>query len=356
AGGNPFHHHQDLNRLLAAWQRPATVVVHDVWWTATARHADIVLPATTTLERNDIAASSRDRYIVAMHQAVPARGLARNDHDIFRDLAGSLGVEAAFTEGLDEMGWLRRMYGIFSTAASARGVPVPDFDQFWAAGYIEMPDLGGVVPLSAFRADPKANRLETPSGKIELFSTMIAGFEYPECPGHPIWLEPKEWLGPAHTDEFPLHLISNQPRNRLHSQLGMTRLSRRANVAGREPLRMNPEDAAARDIKEGDLVLVYNHRGRMLAGAHLDAGIRNNVVQVATGAWYDPERPGEIGALDKHGNPNVLTGDRCTSRLGQGPAAHSALVQVTKWDGPVPEVTAFDPPEFEPPGGRGTVS
>jgi biotin/methionine sulfoxide reductase len=59
AGGNPFHHHQDLNRLRRAWRRPETIIVHEPWWTATARHADIVLPATTSLERNDIGGSPR---------------------------------------------------------------------------------------------------------------------------------------------------------------------------------------------------------------------------------------------------------------------------------------------------------
>lgn len=60
-GGNPFHHHQQINRLLSAWQRPETIVVNEIYWTATARYADIVLPATTGLQRNDIGGSSRDR-------------------------------------------------------------------------------------------------------------------------------------------------------------------------------------------------------------------------------------------------------------------------------------------------------
>jgi biotin/methionine sulfoxide reductase len=67
-------------------------------------------------------------------------------------------------------------------------------------------------------------------------------------------------------------------------------------------------------------------------------------VQIATGAWYDPLERGVIGSLDKHGNPNVLTPDRPSSRLGQGCAAQSTLVQVERWEGPAPEITAFDPP------------
>src|SRR5262249_29873810 len=105
AGGNPCNHHRDLNRLQRAWQKPQTVVVHETWWTATARHADIVLPATTPLERNDIGGSSRDPFILAMHRAIDPIGEAKNDFEIFRSLAQRLGYERAFTEGREEMGW-----------------------------------------------------------------------------------------------------------------------------------------------------------------------------------------------------------------------------------------------------------
>ena len=110
AGGNPFHHHQDINRLRRAWQRPETIIVHEPWWTATARHADIVLPATTTLERNDIGAAHRDAYVIAMQQAIEPVGEAKSDFAIFTELARRLGCEAAYTEGRDEMDWLRHLY------------------------------------------------------------------------------------------------------------------------------------------------------------------------------------------------------------------------------------------------------
>lgn len=109
-GGNPFHHHQDLNRLLRAWQRPETIVVHEIWWTASARHADVVLPATTTLERNDLGANVEDRFLIAMQQAIPPVGQARNDYDILADLAGRLGVGKEFSEERGEMDWLRHLY------------------------------------------------------------------------------------------------------------------------------------------------------------------------------------------------------------------------------------------------------
>src|SRR5690349_14319909 len=105
AGGNPFHHHQDTNKIRAGFRRPETIIVHEPWWTATARHADIVLPATTTLERNDIGAAHRDSYLLAMQQAIAPVGEARSDYAIFSALAQRVGCDAAYTEGRSEMEW-----------------------------------------------------------------------------------------------------------------------------------------------------------------------------------------------------------------------------------------------------------
>jgi biotin/methionine sulfoxide reductase len=110
AGGNPFHHHQDTNRLRRDWRKPETIIVHEPWWTATARHADIVLPTTTTLERNDIGAAHRDRYVVAMQQAIAPVGQAQSDFAVFSELSRRLGCEAAYTAGRDEIEWLRHLY------------------------------------------------------------------------------------------------------------------------------------------------------------------------------------------------------------------------------------------------------
>jgi len=344
-GGNPFHHHQDLNRLLRAWRRPETVVVQEIWWTATARHADIVLPATTTLERNDIGASSRDRFIIAMQQAVAPVGGARNDFDIFADLAGRLGFREAVTEGRDEMQWLRHLYEVSRQQAARESVTLPDFETFWSEGYVEVDEpTEPFVLFQAFHDDPAAHPLNTPSGKVEIFSETVAGYGYDDCPGHAAWLQPEEWLGGERARRFPLHMISNQPQHKLHAQLDHGRVSRAAKIAGREPVLMHPHDAAARGIGDGDLVRVFNDRGATLAAAALGDGVRRGVVRLATGAWYDPAEPGRDGALDKHGNPNVLTPDRGTSRLAQGPIAHSALVEVERFEGEAPAVTAFTPP------------
>jgi biotin/methionine sulfoxide reductase len=346
-GGNPFHHHQDLNRLVAALRRPRTFVVHESVWAPIARYADIVLPATTTLERNDISASSKDSYLFAMRKVVPAYAQACNDHDIFVQLAERLGIVAPFTEGLDELGWLRRMYADTAGNAATKGIEMPEFDEFWDQGYFRFPEQASpFISFSDFRRDPQKAPLKTPSGRIELFSSKVAGFGYEECPGHAVWREPREWLGSDLTKRFPLHLISNQPKHRLHSQLDPVGVSKSSKVQEREPVYVSPSDASTRGLRDGDIVRIFNDRGSCLAGVVISDALRPGVVQLATGAWFDPVDPSEVGSLDAHGSVNVLTHDHGTSRLAQGPAAHSALVEIERFGEPLPPVKVHAAPNF----------
>ncbi|WP_312828692.1 molybdopterin dinucleotide binding domain-containing protein, partial [Pantoea anthophila] len=99
-------------------------------------------------------------------------------------------------------------------------------------------------------------------------------------------------------------------------------------------------------IGERDIVKVFNDRGALLAGVHLTEDIRPGVVQISTGAWYDPLNAQENRSLDKHGNPNVLTTDIGSSRLGQGSTAQTCFVEIVLFNEPLPEVTAWLPPTF----------
>ena len=343
-GGNPFHHHQDLNRLVEAWQRPETIIVHEPWWNAQARHADIVLPATTPLERNDIGRQAADPVLFAMAQAIAPVGEARNDYDIFSGLADRLGFKDGFTEGRAEQDWLRHLYDTFRRGFIAEGIELLSFDAFRRAGHITLPTEGEEkVLFRQFREDPVAHPLPTPSGRIEIFSETIAGFGYDDCPGHPAWIEPAEWLGAKTAGRFPLHLISHQPATRLHSQHDPGAVSLANKVQGREPLLIHPATAAARGIEDGTVVRVHNDRGACLAGARVTDGVSPDVVVLATGAWFDPEAP---GGLERHGNPNVLTLDKGTSCLAQGPISQTALVEVEAFEKDLPEVKAFTPPRL----------
>jgi molybdopterin guanine dinucleotide-containing S/N-oxide reductase-like protein len=223
AGGNPLHHAQDVNRVLRAWRRPEVTIVNDFNWTATAKHADIVLPATTMLERNDIA--STDTAILAMQKVVEPLYESRNDFDIFAGVADRLGVGAQYREGRDEKAWLQYLYGQAQQKARMQGAELPNFATLWRQGYAEFSFNGeaeGRVAYADFRADPESHPLKTPSGRIEIFSERIASFGYDDTLGHAIWIEPFEWLGSAATHTYPPHLNTSHPGFRLHSQLNET--------------------------------------------------------------------------------------------------------------------------------------
>ncbi|MGV8937399.1 MAG: molybdopterin-dependent oxidoreductase [Allorhizobium sp.] len=324
AGGNPFHHAQDLFKLEQAWKRPETVIVHEPWWTPTARRADIVLPATTSLERNDIGGSSRDPYVFAMPKLIEPVGQARDDFDIFCALSDRLGCRTAFDEGRNEDQWLRHLWEKTETRAQAEGLEAPSFDKLFSDGFWRVPDPEETeVMLSDYRADPVANPLGTPTGRIELFSRTIKGFAYTDCPPHAAWLEPVEWLGRAAPDE--LHLMTNQPAKQLHGQLFPVLGSDTA--AG---VSIHPDDARQRGIRDGQTVRLFNERGVCLATAEVTSVIRQGVLLMSTGAWFSPTDTPE-GPIEQNGNPNVLTADRQTSSLAKACAALSALVRIEPW-------------------------
>jgi biotin/methionine sulfoxide reductase len=348
AGGNPFHHHQDLNRLVEAWKRPETIVVHEQYWTPVARYADVVLPATIALERDDIGTASREGLLIAMRKAAEPYAESRDDYAIFAGLAERLGFGEQFTERLDPADWLERLYNENLPALRAAGIELPTFAAFWEQGLAELPpDAKPLVMHEDFRRDPEANPLQTRSGKIEIYSETIAGFGLADCPGYPVWIEPFEWLGHEKAGAFPLHLLSDQPVRRLHSQLDQSPYSRAGKVAGREPVHLSRADAAARGIADGDVVELFNDRGRCLAGAVVSDDVMPGVVRLATGSWFDPG-----DGLERNGNPNSLTLDRGSSSFGQGCAAHTCLVEARRFDGPAPPVRAYEPPAIVPLAAR----
>ncbi|MGW6059230.1 molybdopterin-dependent oxidoreductase [Streptomyces sp. NPDC055189] len=351
AGGNPFHHHQDLGRLRRAFARPDTVIVHEPHWTATARHADIVLPTTTTLEREDFGGGRRDTHLIAMHRATDPVGEARDDHTILAGLAARLGFAERFTEGRTPRQWLEHLYGQWRDDQTAQGADVPDFATFWTAGELELPEGPRDFTLfEDFRHDPDTYRLDTPSGRIELASATIESFGLADCPGHPAWLEPDEWPGAPAAARRPLLLIANQPATRLHSQNDVGAHSLASKVADREPVELHPDDAAARGISEGDVVRLFNDRGAVLAGARITTGLRPGVLRLPTGAWFDPAPGDGERPLCVHGNPNTLTADIPSSRLTQGCTGQHALVQAERYEGAAPPVTVRQPPPFQDGG------
>ena len=196
--------------------------------------------------------------------------------------------------------------------------------------------------LKEFIGAPEKNPLDTPSGKIELFSEKIDSFNYADCAGHPKWYGGKEYLGNA--TKYKLHLLSNQPKFKLHSQLDNGQVANNEKSQGRAVIEVNEIDAKARNISNNMVVKVFNDRGSCLAVVKISDNIMEGVVNIPTGAWLDPLISNDISCV--HGNPNVLTNDVGTSRLAQGPSAHTCLVEIEQFTEKVPKITAFDPPKI----------
>jgi len=345
AGGNPFHHHQDLTRLREAWRKPETIIVHEWCWNASAKHADIVLPCTTPLERDDLMITPRDRYIVKMNAAIPAVGNSRDDYEIFRGISRHLGVEDVFTEGRSSSQWLEWIYQQSRSLAKKTGIDLPSYRELCQKGWHETPFPEPISDVfSAFRQDPQAAPLDTPSGKIEIRCDAIASYASADLLPHPAWYEPEEWLGKA-TEQLPFHLISSQPADKLHSQLDHGPISRSLKRNKRTPIWIHSCDAKRLGIADGDTVRVHNNRGACLATASYDDERLPGVVQMSTGAWLDAIEQADGTLLCRHGNPNTVTRDYATSEIAQGPTAHSCLVAIEPHDAKTP-VEAFTPPRI----------
>jgi biotin/methionine sulfoxide reductase len=340
AGGNPFHHHQDLRRLRRALGRLDTFVVHETHWTATAKHADVVLPVASSLERDDVAAGNGDTRLRASPRAVTPYAEAREELWIFGRLADRLGT--VHDEGLDTRAWLERIYEDWRSGGGAPA-GAPPFAEFWAAGGVDLDAPAYDDPVfTAFRADPEAHPLATPSGRIEVWSSTIAAAGLPDVAPHAEWREPGRWWRSPDAAAYDLHLLCNQPTHRLHSQLDMGAASRSTKVAGREPIRLHPDDAAARGLADGDVVRVLSEVGSLLAGVVVSDALLPGVAQMHTGAWWDPSAPEVADCV--HGNVNVLTPDEPTSTLSQATSGAHVLVRVERYDGPLPPVRAHEPP------------
>lgn len=356
-GGNPLVHHQDTNTFVKALRKPRTIVVNEPYWTPTAKMADIVLPTTTQYERNDITmvGDYSNMYIAPMKQLVEKVGDSRDDYQIFCDLCKAYadGLVEIYTEkGKDEFDWIKQYYDAAKKQVDANpdlGVSMDEFEIWWEKNepikFASTMESDAWVRFAEFREDPILNSLGTPSGLIEIYSEAIEKMNYEDCRAYPSWFEPIEWLG-MKDKPAKFALLTNHPDGRLHSQLSNTSLRDTYAVSGREPIRINPKDAANLKLKDGDVVRVYNARGQILAGVVIDDGMKESVVLVNEGAWYDPSDPAKENPICKNGSANVLTIDIPSSKLANGNISHTGLVNIEKYSGEELKLSAFDEPKI----------
>ena len=351
AGNNFMSHQQNTNELLRAMnQQVKTVICQEPWWCASARFADIVLPATSALERDDISygGSYSSDKIYAMRQVIQPYGESLDDFEIFRRLGDLMGVGLQFT-GVEmsadgsQISEARTVMQILKEAYARSDAKTP-FEEFWEQGLVQLdvPDVMRQWVLHGdFYGDPLKNPLPTQSGKIELYSETIAAFKLADCPPMPKFLEPVEYLGNAAAGQ--LHVVSPHPNNRLHSQMANADIRKDENVQGRQHLRINVEDARKRGIKDGELVELYNERGTLIAGARVTDRIMPGVVSLEEGNWMQLDSRGRCNS----GAINIITTSIASSSLSQATAANTCLAQLKKCTDPESPNRAFEPPVIE---------
>ncbi len=304
-GGNYLSQGSDIRKNIRAFERVELAVCHDFFLTPTARHCDFVLPAVTFLEREDIVFPGTN-HLLYSRQAVAPVGEARPDYDIFRGLAERLGFEPAFSEGRDAAQWLD---------AFLAGSEVDDPERFRETGIWFGRDQERVA-LADFVRDPAAHPLATPSGRIEVASAAYALTGFPAAP------RPRspEGESPGGPPGATLRLVTPHARYRINSQ--------NANLPGfirleGQRLWMNPADAAARGLGDGEAVQVDNELGRLIVPLRVTADIREGVVCLLQGGWPVLDAEG----TDSAGAANLLTSTEPTMP-SQGARTHSVRVRV----------------------------
>jgi anaerobic dimethyl sulfoxide reductase subunit A len=301
-GGNYLVQGSDVHKNVRAFAKVDFAVCHDYFLTPTARHCDIVLPTTTWLERQDIVFPDGN-FLLFSNRAVPPQREARHDYDIFCALAERLGFGRAFSDGKDEEQWLH---------AFVAQSEVADYEEFKRTGiYMGKDQLR--VGLADFVADPQAHPLRTPSGKVELSSEAYARTGFPAIPqARILWGD----------SQYPLRMVTPKSRYRTHSQNSNIPWFREREE---QALWINPADAAARQIADGEQVLVSSPQGQVRIKALVTEDIMAGVVCLLEGVWPEFAPDGTETA----GTANVLT-STVPTEPSHSSRTHSVLVQVQR--------------------------
>ena len=311
-GCNLLNQNLNLNKGKQALHKVDFVVTHELFLTPTARFADIVLPVSNFMEREDIGQPFiGGPYCIHMNKILDPLEGVKSDFDIFDEIAKRVSIDN-YNDQSDEQ-WLETF--LESTPG------FPHLDTLRKEGVHRFEMKHAHVAFSKQVGDPHKNPFPTPSGKIEIFSHRFAEMNNAKIPPIPTYISP--WEGPDDPlkQTFPIQLVSPHSKARANSQFDNIGPIKEK---GDDRLWVNPQDARQRGIQDGDAVQVYNQRGRTRAIARVTSRIMPGVASIDQGQWYVPDDRD----IDSGGCTNVLTKDKM-SPAGAFPC-NSCLVQIEK--------------------------
>ena len=357
AGNCLTNQHANINRthdILSDETKCEFIVVSDLHLTDTARYADLLLPDIAHVEQDNLLSSGNGdmvRGLVRGHAWAADCYERKTAQEVCEEVAKRLGIAEEFARLSEQasdqarldytherMEQARLHAGGSATRSNDAALPdgfeyydVPTFEQIDEAGLWRTPYRGETVAYRAFREDPLANPLPTPSGKVEIYSQRLAElaevYEYADdqiIHPLPIYAPEAEGYGSPAMRDFPFQLVGYHARQRTHSSFG--NVEEIESVSPHEML-VNPIDAHALDLHARERVVVENDRGAIVVRVRITPRVMPGVLALPQGAWHKADMYGD--KLDWGGCINTLTSDRPTA-LARGNAQHTILVRVRK--------------------------
>jgi len=370
-GGSFMGTMTDTNKWVKMYQHESLefVVNQDIWWQSETRFADIILPACTNFERDDIGEwancggyttnahiGNNYRVVVREMKCIEPLGESKSDYEIFRLISQRLGMEELYTEGNTEEDWCRLF---FESSDIAKKI---SWEEFNKKGYYIIPVPDDYKPTYGLRwfaegrpcdtpdtnnpkrGTDKAHELGTYTGKIEFVSESLKKHmpDDEERPIMPKFIRPSEGYKTERYKKYPLQMVAPHPRFSFHVEYdGLCSWIDKIPYHRIEkdgyrwwPVRINPEDAKARNIMGGDIVELYNDRGSVLCVAVVTERVPQGVVHTyGCSSRYDPLIPGKAGSTDRGGCVNLLTSSKLVSKHASGMTPNSCLIEIRKWEG-----------------------
>ncbi len=325
AGNALINQHGDINRtkeILKDTSKVEFIVCSDVFMTPSAKFADVLLPGVSFFEMNNLVTPwLQGNFFGAVNKVVEPLGECKFEYEWLAEIAKRIGLYDEFTEGhatLDD--WVEDTYNKLRESTPQ----LPTYEQFQKDGVYRYQDLEPVIAFEKIRQNPTEQKFPTPSGKIEIFSTALFEMnESEKIPAIPKYVPAEEGYEDR-SEEYPLQLMGYHTKRRCHS---IHDNNEEMEVLDPMAVHMHEADAKERGIKDGDLVLVYNDRGRIKMQAKISNQIMPGVVAISQGAWYTPDATGD----DVRGCINILTSDKSTP-LAHGNPQHTNLVQVVQFE------------------------